>query len=449
MPRVVPGTTIVAALLATLLGAACASPGLPPGGPPDKEPPVLVSVSPESGSTNVRASSVLLRFDEVVNERSAPTGGGTPSNSVGSGSYASAGTAALGALILLSPSDGGERVSWRRTAIEIEPRGGFRPNTTYRVTLLPGLGDLRGNLLRQSHEVVFSTGATRPEGEIAGAVFDWAAGKVASLARVEVFTEQDTTLRWSARADSLGRYVVRDLAPGQYRLRGWLDANRNRVIDPRELFDSATVTLETRLDADLYAFAHDTIGPRVENVEPVDSTALRVRFDRGLDVDWTPDSAALVLARSDSTRVPLGALMPATRFDSLARAAAAARDSAAERDSTARRDTTARSDTTARRDTAARGDAAARRDTTARTAAAADTTVRPPLLGRPIPVQNWVAILGAPLEPGEYRLKAVGVRGLGGTSRDSERTFTVRAPKPPPEPKDSAAVVPPTRPPSP
>ena len=436
-----PGTARRVALaaataLTALWGASCASPGTPPGGPPDKAPPKLLSVAPESGSLNVRASSVLLRFDEVVNERSTPAsaiatgsssgsgsggiGGGFGGGGGGYGGGSGGGSSTLGSLVVLSPGDGRERVTWRRTAIEIEPRGGFRPNTTYRVTLLPGLSDLRGNVLREQQEIVFSTGDSRPEGEIAGVVFDWAAGRIALSARVEIFAGSDSTLRWTTRADSTGRFLLRDLPAGSYHLRAWVDANGNRTIDARELFDSVTVALATRADAELYAFVHDTVGPRLETVEPQDSTELRIRFDRSAAVDWTPDSSTLLLQRSDSSVIRIGVMIPATRFDSVAQAAAAVKERV-------------RADSAAK-DTTAKG-------TITRPALASDTVarVKAPALSRPIPVQNWVAVLDAPLPPGEYRIAAGGIRGLAGAARRSERVFRIR---PPAAPKDTAAAKP-------
>ncbi|HRQ78451.1 MAG TPA: hypothetical protein PLY94_07610, partial [Gemmatimonadaceae bacterium] len=62
--------------------AACASQGMPPGGPPDAEIPQIVQLLPDTNAVNVRVPAVVLRFDEVVNERSAATpprgGGGAP-----------------------------------------------------------------------------------------------------------------------------------------------------------------------------------------------------------------------------------------------------------------------------------------------------------------------------------------------------------------------------------
>lgn len=452
-PRVLRGR-VAAAAFAAALAAACAQPGIPPGGPVDKDAPVLTAVAPDTGSLNVRTRSVILRFDEVVNERSTPLvagGTGGRGTSGGTSSFGGGGQmgSTLGSLVLVSPGDGRERVTWRRTAIEIEPRGGFRPNTTYRVTLLPGLADLRGNVLQEPVEVVFSTGATRTTGAVTGVIFDWVAGKHIPNARVEVFAPGDSTLRWSARADSLGGFAVRDLAPGTYRLRGWTDADNDRALDPRELFDSLTVQVDTTVRTELYAFLHDTLGPRIETLELVDSTAVRIKFDRGVAVDWAPDSSTVAIMRSDSSFAPAPRMVAAAVHDSLRRAAAARQDSlAAAADSVAAaRDTTVARDTAAVRPPAAPGAPARRapvitREGGARPGTAADTTrIPPPKLNRPVPVLNWVVEFAAPLPPGEYRVMMTGVRGLGGDTRPSERAFRIR---PPAAPKDSAAAAPPT-----
>ena len=327
-------------------------------------------------------------------------------------------------------------MTWRRDAIEIEPRNGFRPNTTYRVTILPGLGDLRNNVLRLPVELVFSTGAEPTRSEISGLIFDWVGNRTAPGARVEVFTRADTLLRWTTRADSTGRFVVRDLAPGTYAVRGWLDANANRAIDPRELFDSTTVTVDSTIATELYSFAHDTIGPRIETLEPIDSTALRIKFDRGVDVTWSPDSLTLVIMRTDSSYVRLGVMMPAPRFDSLASAARAAADSAA-----------AAADSAAAPADSAKAPrpvqvAPGARFSLARPGAVVDT-VPPPKLNRPIPIQSWVVRYATPLPPGDYRLKVRAIRGLTGVVRASEREYRIR---PPTVPRDSSATAKPATP---
>jgi hypothetical protein len=418
--------------------SACAQPGMPPGGPPDEAAPVLISVSPESGAVNVRERMVLLRFDEVLNQRpSAGVPAGGAAGPSGSGfAVASSGPSELNAVVILSPSDGRERVNWRRTAIEVEPRDGFRPNTAYRVTVLPGLSDLRDNRLTEGREIVFSTGGSIPTGVIRGVFFDWVAGRATPGARIEAWRGADSTFRWRSRTDAEGRFRLRDLEPGRYLLRGWMDADNDRRIGAREIFEETTLALTDSASADLYAFDHDTIGPRSETVELVDSTTIRIRFDRAVAISYVPDSSSIILLGSDSVRIPLGVAIPAARFDSIA-------GGSAPRDTTAAAPPPAVPPAVEARPPA---QVPPRDPQQPQAAAAALPPVVLPTPARPSPVTTWVARLGAPLAPGEYRVKAAGLPGLTGAVLPSERVFTKRPPAPPRDSTTTTAA-PPVRPP--
>ncbi len=396
------------ALLAGVTSGACASPGMPPGGPPDDLEPQVVRVTPDTNAVNVRAPAVLIHFDEVISER--------PAAQTGQASSAEAG---LRGLVRVSPSDGREDVIWRRTAIEVRPRRGFRPNTTYRVTILPGVTDLRGNSRRTATEVVFSTGATLQQGSVRGVFFDWAAGRSAPGALVELFLGSDSTFRWVTAADSLGRFTLHDLAPGAYQARAWIDANGDRRLGLREVSDTATLEVADSATVEFYGFIRDTIAPRLEAVETIDSTALRLRFDRAIPVDWDA-AGAVELFATDSTPIALGgALLPLARFDSLR--------------------------------VAARADSAAADTADPQAARVAGDTVPAdpgPVFGRPKPETTWAIPLAAPLGPGAYRIRVSGARGLNGATAVIDREFRVRPPPAPTAPTDSvppqpAANVPP------
>lgn len=409
---------------------ACASPGLPPGGPPDPDTPKIMRLTPDTNAVNVRAKSALIHFDEVISERPG-SGGGTAS-----GRPAGPAGATLASIVSLSPSDGRDEVLWRRTAIEISPRRGFRPNTAYRITLLAGVADLRGNTISVPTEWVFSTGPSLPTGEVVGAVFDYAAGKTAPNAQVELFFPTDTVLRWVARADSSGRFRVRDLTAGTYRVRAYIDANNDRRLGERESYDTSTVTIDSLGSVDLYAFVRDTMPPRIEQIELVDSTALRIRFDRAIVGDWNP-AGAVTLFDPDSVEMPLGgSLMPSAVYDSLARLEALAAKKAAT-DSLAA-DSSATDSVTApqpeREPVAGRPPAA---DSIARDSTAADTVaaIPPPRFDRIRPIQQWTVRLAAPLAPGLYKLRVIGAPGLNGKSAESMRDLRIREPEKKPEPK--------------
>ncbi|WP_284350854.1 Ig-like domain-containing protein [Roseisolibacter agri] len=417
--------------LLPIVGAACASPGVPPGGPEDRSPPKLLRISPDTGATGTRPKEVVFTFDEVVSE--TPRGAGV-------GGSGGAGTAGAGdplePLFIVSPRVGSVEVDWRRERIAIRPRRGFRDSTTYTITMLPGLADLRDNVRDSATVAVFSTGPARARNRIGGVVFDWVNGKPAARAIVEAIAA-DSTVYYTI-ADSVGRFTITNLPIATFLVKGVVDVNANRAADPREAFDTVRVAsnLVARNDtaaAELYAFVRDTIGPRIVTVAPRDSLSLRVTFDRPLLPSQPLQLASFTLQAADSSVVPITAVNTSAAFDSLvARRARATADSAAR----ARPDTAAQA--RARRDSVARVDSIARaaRDTSAR------RRIPPPVMRQPTPTTELVLTLQAPLRPqAAYRLTARQVQSLSGRPRTSDRTFNTpkaEPARPPATPADSA-----------
>ncbi len=413
-------------VLASAVMGACASPGTPPGGPEDRAAPVILKVTPDSGATSVRSKGVTVSFNEVVSERPRT---GTD----------------LGAVVLLSPSDGPARIDWHRDAITVRPRKGFRANTAYALTLLPGLGDLRGNTVTRSRTFVFSTGPSIPRGVVTGAVFDWTTVKPAASALIDATVGSDTTFRWIARADSLGRYTLPFLPAGTYRLRTIIDGNQNGRLDVRELWDSVSVDVADSVRVDLYGFAHDTLGARIVGVDVKDSLTLRLVFDRALALEPALSPDQVELRRADSSLVRVRSLTRASAYDSVTRG----RLSAAA-DSTARADTSAagrkalvRTDSLrqiARQDSIERARVEARR-------AERDTVKRalPPVPARLAISPEFVAELAEPLAPGPYRMTVRDALSVSRVRRTSERTFSRVKPteKKPDTAADSARTKPP------
>ena len=387
-------------LVAALLS--CASPGMPPGGPDDRLPPEIVAITPDSGTLNARPRQVTFRFDEVVSER--PSGAPT-----------------LDRLFLISPRDGEPRVTWRRSAITVRPRKGWRDNTVYTVTMLPGLSDLRNNIRKQGATALFSTGGVIPDTRITGIVFDWIAGKPAPKAAIEAIAPDSTI--YVASADSTGRFEMLHLPLGPYVVRAYMDANSNRSVDPREAWDSVAVTLSGSTNVELLAFVHDTIGPRINTVTVQDSMTIRVTFDKPVHPSQEIEAALFRLMAADSTPLPILSALSAKTAE-LERVAAekAKQDSARARDTTARaRDSV----DTPRIPMPLRN--AARRDTTP-----------VPVPSRPIPEAEVILRLGSPLVAGStYRLRAIEIMGMLRVRRTSDRVFTLPKPK---AASDSAAA---------
>lgn len=357
---------LIRCCIATALVAGCASPGMPPGGPPDVEAPRLVGVAPDSGRVSVTPRSVIFRFDEVVSE--TPPGATTLAN-----------------LFVISPQHGTPVVEWQREEIAVRPRRGWRPNTVYSVRMLPGLADLRGNVRKDGAATLFATGPVIPATAISGVLFDWAAGTPVVAGLVQAMTPDSTI--YIAHSDSAGVFTLAHLPVGSYELKGVVDGNRNRALDPREPWDTVTVALTDTARVELFAFVHDSIGPRIQDVVAADSITLRVQFDVPVDARTPLDPAWIRVLGPDSLPVAIAsASLPED----------------------------------------------APLDT-----AAARVRVRPSTMTRARPYREVIVVMVAPLQPGvAYTVVASGFPGLLGRTVSSSHAITIPVPAPatPPTP---------------
>jgi hypothetical protein len=390
-----------------LIALGCASASQPPGGPERKLPPEILTISPESGETNVKIREVEFKFDEVVSDR--PSGGGTDLNQI----------------FLISPREGAPDVSWHRSRITVRPRKGFRPNTAYRITMLPGLTDLRGNVRKDGVSILFSTGPTFPAFGIVGRAFDWAQERPVNGAYIEAISRADTTLAYVSASDSTGMFDLGPLEAGTYLVRGLVDQNANRIIDPREKWDSVTVqVVDSRPPVELDLIERDSTPANLTDVVPEDSVTLRLTFDKALDPSTKLEPSLFRVVRSDSTALVIDGvewLAAYTRAkaiaDSVKRAA----------------------------DTTAKGDSA--RAVAAAAAAATIPALRtprgappPPKPRLPAPDLSVVLHLSprTPLTPGRYSVFVHGLPNLRGNAAEFRRGFVVT----PPAPRDTTRRAP-------
>lgn len=353
---------LIGGAVAACIMAGCASPGMPPGGPPDTEAPRLVGVAPDSGRVSIAPRSVVFRFDEVVSE--TPPGATT-----------------LAGLFLISPQHGTPVVEWQREEISVRPRRGWLPNTVYSVTMLPGLADLRGNVRKDGAGTLFATGPVIPATAIRGVLFDWAAGRPVASGLVQAITADSTI--YLTQADSVGGFTLAHLPPGSYELKGVLDGNRNRALDPREAWDTVTVALTDTASVQLFAFVHDSVGPRIQEVIAADSVTLRVQLDVPVDARTPLDPAWIRVLGPDSLPVAVASVtLPED----------------------------APADTVAAR-----------------------APVRPSMMPRARPYQQVIVVLATPLRPGgSYTVIATGFPGLLGRTTESRRSVTIPVPAPTP-----------------
>jgi hypothetical protein len=405
-------------LIALLALAGCAQASMPPGGPPDTNPPRLVRVSPDTNARNVRGNSITFHFDEVVSERPQ-------------------GAEDLARLFVVSPSTGPSGISWKRTSVDVKPRGGLRPNTTYTVRMLPGMVDLDNNVDSTGMTFVFSTGPSIATGRIAGRAFDWAAGRPAGGARVEAISLPDSA-RYATIADSSGAYELINMPPGRFLLRALVDQNNNGEADDRELFDTVTVTLADSVRRELLAAVRDTLGVGIATAEMRDTVTLRLALDRPLDTLFVPTASMFSIQAADSSTVPFTAVI--TQADEERRIADSTRAKAVQdsvraaftRDSVRIADSVRAAATAPVRATPV--PAPPPRPTGRRPGA---TNVPPPpaardtsgrVIPRPsarVPIAALYVKFATPLRPNSsYRVTATGLRSVTGATRTSSRVFT-------------------------
>jgi hypothetical protein len=389
-----------------LLGGSCARIEPPPGGPPDVTPPQLLSMKPDSFSRIPDfKGEVEFQFDQVVSEGSSPNQG--------------TGTGDLEKLVILSPTTRVPHVNWRRDRITVKPAEGWRPNTVYRVELLPGVTDLRRNQSKRGAVLTFTTGAELPSTMIEGTVVDWSSGRPAPAALVEALLVKDS-LPYRGLADSTGRFSLGPLPSGEYLVRGVLDQNHNNVGDPREAFDSVRLAPGKTAAGELWAFVHDTTPPRIQEIAAGDSVSATVTLSQTLDPrQQLKPEAVTVRVLPDSTPVPVSSILTQAQDDSLRRRAAP-------------KDTL--SDTTKRVRPGIREVPEAPAPPPAPAPGArprgGQPRVQPEVLtSRPPLTDKLVVRVARPWTPGgRYEVEIKGVRNTTGTAGDVRGSFTVAKP---------------------
>ncbi len=422
----------VAGLLVSALAFGCASQGAPPGGPPRTTPAAILRTTPESGAVvpDFRGKAVV-QFDEVIDEAPGSPGGG------GGGTGAITG---LAQKIVLSPVAGDVKVSWHRSEIHVQPEEGWKPNRVYHLQVLPGIADLRRNITKTGTTIIFSTGGALPGAALSGTALLWVEQRLLTQAVIRATPLPDTAA-YVTLTDSGGNFRLGEIPPGRYRVWVIQDANNNRRLDRREPFDTVTVTVDSTASAVLWAFVHDTVGPRMRTVESVDSVTVRVTFSEPLDPARPPDTARVrVFALPDTTPVAVRALYRPAVFDSLQARARAVADSLKRlRDTTARRDTSRARPTPPTAPPPRAPAARAPRDTSA---ARVDTARVRKLLGqRPVPYDRIIIQTAQPLTPGgKYLVRVHGAINLSGVAADGVGVVQVPVPKPPPRDTTKAKV---------
>ena len=200
-------------LLAAALLQACAIVGRPDGGPVDRTPPALDTLaSTPNFQTDFTPEVLTLVFDEYVQLKDASRS------------------------IVLTPTPAEGRPIYRQRGREVTvdfTEVALADSTTYQLQFGESIQDFNEGNPARGLKYVFSTGSFLDSLTLRGEAVVNETGEPAIDALVALYrTASDTALQRSApdyfaRADSSGRFLLDYLAPGDYQLAAYADANAN------------------------------------------------------------------------------------------------------------------------------------------------------------------------------------------------------------------------------
>ena len=233
---------ILPLLLTLFIALSCANPGSgPDGGPYDETPPRIVAMSPAIGQTDCRANRVTIAFDEFIKVEQASE-----------------------KITISPPQIEMPEIKVLGKKISVALVDTLLPNTTYTIDFSDAITDAtEGNPLG-NFTYYFSTGNQLDTMQVSGCVL--AARDLEPVKGILVGLHRDTTdtafttrpFDRVARTDGAGRFCIKGVAPGRYRIyalgdmdgdfrkaRGERTAFTSRIVEPSSFPDTRFDTLWT------------------------------------------------------------------------------------------------------------------------------------------------------------------------------------------------------------
>lgn len=210
----------IAVLIAIVGLYACASVGSPDGGEYDEDPPKFIRSTPVPNATNNAKKKISIEFDEFIKLEKASE-----------------------KVIISPPQLESPEVKASGKKVIVQFLDSLKANTTYTIDFGDAIVDNNeGNPLGQ-YAFAFSTGDVIDTMAVSGTVLN--AENLEPIKGIQVGLHQNlndsafTTLPFDriSRTDSRGRFTIRGVAPGKYRIYALMDGNQNY------LFDSKTETI--------------------------------------------------------------------------------------------------------------------------------------------------------------------------------------------------------------
>lgn len=209
--------------------SSCAKMGQPDGGWYDEEPPKILHCSPADKGTDVKTRKISIQFDEYIQVDN-------PTEKV----------------VISPPQIETPEIKAAGKRIVVDIKDSLKANTTYTVDFSDAISDNNEDNPLGNYTYTFSTGDHIDTLEVAGSVLDAQTLEPIKGILVGLYSDLADTafvktpmLRVS-RTDSRGRFIIKGIAPGSYRIYALQDADNNYMFTQK---------------SECIAFSHDTITP--------------------------------------------------------------------------------------------------------------------------------------------------------------------------------------------
>ena len=216
-------------ILAFLLLASCAKMGQPDGGWFDETPPKVIGANPEDGAVNVKSKKVSIYFDEFIKLDNASE-----------------------KVVVSPPQLETPEIKASGKKIQVSLIDTLKENTTYTIDFSDAISDNNEGNPLGNYTYSFSTGGVIDTMEVSGYVLESENLEPVKGILVGLYDDlSDSAFRKKpmlrvSRTDSRGRFVIKGVAPGSYRIYALQDMDANYMFNQK---------------SEKLAFSHDIIVP--------------------------------------------------------------------------------------------------------------------------------------------------------------------------------------------
>ena len=252
-------------LLVFLLLVSCAKMGQPDGGWFDETPPKVVGATPGDGATKVNQKKINIYFDEFIKLDN-------PSEKV----------------VVSPPQLEQPEIKGAGRRIQISLVDSLKANTTYTIDFSDAISDNNEGNPMGNYTYSFSTGAAIDTMEVSGHVLESENLEPVKGILVGLYADHaDSAFRTKpmlrvSRTDSRGRFVIKGVAPGSYRIYALQDQDGDYKFSQK---------------SEKIAFSHDIIVPSCKPDVRQDTTWVDSLHIKSIDqvdyIHFLPDNIVL------------------------------------------------------------------------------------------------------------------------------------------------------------